>query len=407
MKLAINGGEPVRKSDYPPWPVWNKREEALLIEVLNSGKWGSLHGNRVKEFENNFKEYHQAKYGIAVSSGSAALYISLKALGLEPGDEVIVPSYTFVATPIAVLQARGIPKFADISLDTYNLSPESLKENITPRTKGVIPVHLAGQPADMDAIKEIAEKHNLFILEDAAQAWGSEWKTKKAGAIGNAGIFSFQSSKNISSGEGGIILTDEEDIAKKARSYSNCGRLEGRIWYEHYLMGGNYRMTEFQAAVLLAQLERYEKMKKKREENAAYLSKRLAEIEGITPLKRDEKTTSHAYHLFIFKYDKSYFNEINKEKFIKILNAEGIPVYAGYSLPLYKQPVFTSDEVRKEISMNNSKVDYSKIVNKTTEKACYEEAIWLSQRVLLGSKKDMDDIVEAIIKLKKNINEIN
>ncbi len=407
MELAINGGKPVRDKDFPSWPIWDKREEELLLEVLKSGKWGSLHGEKTKEFENLFKNYHNAKFAKAVSSGTTGLYASLRALDIKPGDEVIVPAYTFIATASVILEAGGVPVFADIDPETYNISPESVEEMISGRTRGIIPVHLGGHPADLSALKKIAEKKGLFILEDSAQAWGSEWEGKKIGAIGNCGVFSFQSSKNITAGEGGIVLTNNEDLAEKIASYVNCGRMEGKTWYKHYLLGSNFRITEFQSAILIAQLERYEKLRKKREENAIYLSRKLSVIEGIKPLRRDERATAHSYHLFIIRYDKRYFREIPKEKIIKILNAEGIPVYAGYSLPLYKQPVFKGDDLKKIFKSLGISIDYESLNLPVTEKACNEEALWLNQRVLLGEKEDMDDIVNGFLKIKENLDEIN
>ncbi len=406
MKLAINGGKPLRKKDFPTWPIWDKREEKLLLEVLRSGKWGSLHGGKTKEFESLFKAYHNAKFAKAVSSGTTGLYASMRALNLEPGDEVIVPAYTFVATPSVVFEAGGVPIFADIDPETYNISPESVRELVSPKTKGIIPVHLGGNPADMTVLKEIADRKGLFILEDAAQAWGSEWEGEKVGAIGNCGVFSFQSSKNITSGEGGIILTNDENLAERITSYVNCGRIEGRIWYEHYLLGSNFRITEFQSAILIAQLERYESLRKKREENATYLSKKLSEVEGIKPLSRDIRATAHSYHLFIIRYDKRYFKEIPKEKMIKILNAEGIPIYAGYSLPLYKQPLFNGEDTKKLLKFLGLNINYENFHLPVTEMACYEEALWLNQRVLLGEKEDMDDIVNGFLKIKENLDEI-
>lgn len=406
MKLAINGGKPVRCKEFPQWPFWDKREEELLLEVLKSGKWGSLHGNKTKEFENLFKTYHKAKFAKAVSSGTTGLYVSLRALDIEPGDEVIVPAYTFIATASAVLETGGIPIFADIDPETYNISPASVREVLSSRTKGIIPVHFGGHPADMTALKEIAEEKGIFILEDSAQAWGSEWEGQKVGTIGNCGVFSFQSSKNITAGEGGIVLTNDENLSERIASYSNCGRMEGKIWYEHYLLGSNFRITEFQSAILIAQLERYEALRKKREENALYLLEKLSEIEGIKPLIRDRRATAHSYHLFIIRYDKRYFGEIPKEKIIKILNAEGIPVYAGYSLPLYKQPLFKSDDKKKLFRTLGIRIDYQNLSLPVTERACYEEALWLNQRVLLGEKEDMDDIVKGFLKIKENLDEI-
>jgi len=254
----------------------------------------------------------------------------------------------------------------------------------------------------MTRIREICQKHDLKIIEDAAQAWGSEWQGQKVGALGDAGAFSFQSSKNITSGEGGIILTNDEETAKFARSFSNCGRLEGGVWYEHYYLGGNVRMTEFQGAVLLAQLARYEDMKRHREENAAYLDSRLAQITGILPLKRTPEVTSHSYHLYIFRYQPEHFGHQPKEWFIQALRAEGIPASPGYSIPLYRQPVLQNRAFGPRGRPVDIGIDYRNVYLPETERACSQEAVWLAQNLLLGTREDMADIVKAIEKLQGN-----
>ena len=280
-KLAINGGSALRTKSFPKWPIWDQNEVDNLKSVLESGKWGSLHGNMVKTFSEKYANYHQAKYGICVNSGTTALKIALQATGVDAGKEVILPGYTFIASATAVLDAGAIPVFVDIDPETYNIDFTKIEEAITDRTAAIMPVHFAGRPCNMDEINAIAKKHDLKVIEDAAQAWGSEWKNKKVGAIGDAGCFSFQSSKNITSAEGGIILTNDEETAKFCRSFANCGRVEGGIWYEHYYLGGNYRMSEFQGAVLLAQFERYPELKVRREKNAKYLNEQFSKIEGI------------------------------------------------------------------------------------------------------------------------------
>ena len=254
-KLAINGGTPVRTEPFPKWPVWDQNEIDGLANVIKSGKWGSLHGNLVSEFEGKYAKMHDAKYGICVGSGTVGLRIALMAAGIGgEGEEVIVPAYTFIATASAVIEANATPVFVDIDSDTYNIDPEKIEAAITPKTRAIMPVHFGGRPADMDRILEIAQKHNLVVIEDAAQAWGSSWKGTGVGAIGLAGAFSFQSSKNITCAEGGIILSNDDEFAKFARSHANCGRSEDGQWYEHCYWGSNVRLTEFQGAVLMAQL---------------------------------------------------------------------------------------------------------------------------------------------------------
>ncbi|KAA3656719.1 MAG: DegT/DnrJ/EryC1/StrS family aminotransferase, partial [Calditrichaeota bacterium] len=340
MKLAISGGEKTFNKPLVEWPIWDEKEEQGLLRVLKSGKWGSLHGDKVYEFENEFAIYQDAEYAIAVSSGTTALETALRAAGIQAGDEVILPAYTFVASATAVLINGAVPVFVDIDPQTYNMDPTRIEEAITEKTRAIMPVHFAGRPVDLDQISQIASKKGLFIVEDAAQAWGSEWRGRKIGATSTFGCFSFQSSKNINSAEGGIIVTDDDEHANLARSYVNCGRVEGGIWYEHYHLGSNLRMTEFQGAILRAQLGRYHEQMQKREQAAAILDKRLAEIPGFQILQSDERITSQSRHLYIFRYVSEAFEEISKAEFIKALQAEGIPCSGGYSIPLYEQPIF-------------------------------------------------------------------
>jgi dTDP-4-amino-4,6-dideoxygalactose transaminase len=404
--LALIGGEPVRRKPFPKWPIFDEREEKALLNVLRSGVWG-IGGSKKKEFEERFAAYQHARYGVAVANGTTALEISLRALGVGCGDEVIVPSYTFMATATAVLYVNAIPVFADIDPETYTIGPESVEELVSDRTKAILPVHIGGRPADMDSLLDIAKKNNLYVVEDACQAWGAEWRGRRVGAIGNIGAFSFQSSKNITSGEGGMIVTDDEELYIKAWALHNCGRLPEKAWYDHYLPGANYRMTEFQAAILLAQMERLDEQTERRIENAKYLSSKISKIDGVKPLKEDDRVTRNAYHLYIFRVDPEAFGGATKHLIARALQAEGIPASVGYSRPLYKEAYL---EYFKKCPLScpyyMKKVDYSKVKAPATERACYYEGMWLPQYVLLGSREDMDDIVNALEKVRGNIEEL-
>jgi dTDP-4-amino-4,6-dideoxygalactose transaminase len=258
----------------------------------------------------------------------------------------------------------------------------------------------------MDAIMEIAKKYNLRVIEDCAQAHAAEWKGQKVGSIGDIGCFSFQSSKNLCAGEGGIITSNDKILADKCWSYHNCGRVHEGAWYEHQVLGSNLRMTEWQAAILLAQMERLDEQTKTRNRNALYLAEKLSEIDGIKPQKRDNRITSHAYHLFIFRYDASKFGNNPRSRFLQALSAEGIPCSPGYN-PLYGDDLFKASIQECPLSCGyyKGKVDYSKVYCPVTEKACKEEGIWLFQSMFLGSQEDMDDIVNAIKKIKGNFNQ--
>jgi dTDP-4-amino-4,6-dideoxygalactose transaminase len=395
-KLALRGGKPVRKAPYRAWPMFGKEERKALLTVMASGKWG-IGGKENATFEKRFARLHHARHGVAVMNGTVALEVALKAGRIGAGDEVIVPSYTFAATATAVLGVNATPVFADINPDTYCLDPESVRRLLTPRTKAIIPVHLAGQPADMDALMSVASEHNLFVIEDAAQAHFASWNGKPVGSIGHAGTFSFQSSKNVTSGEGGLIVTNDAAIAERCWSYHNCGRSPEGAWYHHPRLGDNYRMTQFQAALLLAQLPNARKRHQVRQRNARFLTAKLRGLPGVSPLSVHPSVTSHAYHLFVLRYDKTQCASIERSTILKALNAEGIPASRGY-VPLYREGFLTE---AKEFTLRDTSYatrDYSQVDCPNTERAC-EEAIWLTQNLLLGSKDDILDIIRAFQKI--------
>jgi dTDP-4-amino-4,6-dideoxygalactose transaminase len=405
-KLALLGGQPIRTTPFPAWPVADETEIKALEQVVRSGKWGSLHGARVRELEKAYAGFHQAKHGMAVFNGTVALEIALQACGIGPGDEVIVPAYTFVATASAVLFKGAVPVFADIDLETFNIDLHSAESLITPRTRAIMPVHFGGRPCDMDAVKSFAAEHRLKVIEDAAQAWGASWRGTPVGAIGDAGGFSFQSSKNMTAGEGGIILTNDDAVAEMIRSLRNCGRLESGVWYEHYHLGTNARMTEFQAAVLLAQLERYPAAQEHRDRNAKLLDRLLANHPGVNTLRSDDGVTRHARHLHILRYHPDAWGGLPKSKFLEAMKAEGVQLSAGYSIPLYEQPVLKKKSFGSFSKWFADKVDYASVLLPNTHAACYEQAIWIIQSYLLGSNEDMYDIVRAIEKVYEHRREL-
>ncbi|MGQ9479404.1 MAG: DegT/DnrJ/EryC1/StrS family aminotransferase [Thermoproteota archaeon] len=405
-QLAVKGGRPVRDKPLPKWPVFDDNELNALKRVLESGVWG-IGGQYVKQFEERFAKYQHCKYGVAVTSGTAAIEIALRACGIGYGDEVITTPYTFMATVTSILYVNAIPVFVDIEPDTYNIDPEKIEEAITDRTRAILPVHIGGRPANMSEIMRLAEKHSLHVIEDACQAWGSEWGGRRVGSFGDFGCFSFQSSKNITSGEGGILTTNSRELYAKAWSLHNCGRLPDKAWYEHYLPGTNYRMTEFQAAILMVQLDRFDEHTERRMENTRYLNAELSKIDGIKPLKDDERVTRNSWHLYIFRYDPEAFGGLSKQDFANAMRAEGIPVSVGYSKPLYKEPYLSYfDKCPLSCPNYGRMVDYSSLNLPVVEKACYREGLWLPQSFLLGSKEDMDDIVAAFEKVKRNLDEL-
>lgn len=397
--LAINGGPKTIDKSFD-WPVFDETDVQAVTEITKSGAWGNPDcAGEVEAFEREFAEFCGAKYALSCVNGSVALRLALIASGVRPGDEVIVPSYTFIATASIVIEANCVPVFVDIDPKTYNIDPEEIEKAITPRAKAIIPVHFGGQACDMDTIMEIAGKHQLTVIEDACHAHGGEYKGKKLGSIGHAGCFSFQSSKNLTSGEGGMVITSDEKLFHMMNSLRNVGRVEGGAWYEHHNAGCNYRITQLQAALLSTQFKRLDEQTRRRDENGRYLNALLEKIEGIEPLTRGHGETLHTYHIFIFKYDKSKFNDLSKREFAEMLAAEGVPSFMGYPEPLYKQKVFQEKNFMCYAIPED--VDYKNIRCPVTEKACYEEAVWILQNAMLGTKEDMEKFAEAIAKIQK------
>jgi dTDP-4-amino-4,6-dideoxygalactose transaminase len=424
-RLGFFGGQPVRSEPFPAWPVFDAHEEEALLEVLRSGKWwrysygegveltepeAGKPRSRVAEFQEAFARLQGARYGVACANGTGAIEVALKALGTGPGDEVIVPAYTFIATASAVLMVNAIPVFADIEPETFNIDPDSVERAVTPNTKGIIPVHFGGQAADMDGILAVARRHKLWVLEDAAHGHGGAWRDKGLGSIGEAGTFSFQASKNMTAGEGGLITTNSRDFAELCESYVWAGRKVGRPWYEHYRLGWNYRLTEFQGAILLQQLKRVEAQNAKRRLNSSYLNERLATIPGILPMSVRDYATKPTFHIYMFRFDQERFG-ISRDDFISALNREGIPCSGGYTHPLYKNPMF----IRQDFYPHGcpftcghyaKAIDYAEFeaLCPISEKAC-RDAVWIEHRVLLAERSDLEDIVRAVEKIYDNRHE--
>ncbi len=407
-QLALRGGSPLRQPDsWPAWPVYGDEERTRLLEVFDSGKW--WYGERVAELEEQFAAFQKARFAVSCTNGTAALQMALIANGVGAGDEVIVPPYTFVATASSVLRVNAIPVFADIDYATDNIDPVEVGRCVTPRTKAIMPVHFAGLPCDMDALTAIAREHDLAIIEDACHSWGSRWDGKGTGTLGSCGAFSFQMSKNITSGEGGIVVSDREDVADAARSYSNCGRGKGTPWYEHYILADNLRMTELQAAILLGQLERLEEQTLRRESSAAVLDQGLRDIPGLLIPPRHPKVTRRSYHLYLFKIDEEAWG-ISREDFMAALNAEGVPCSAGYPTPVYRNPLFARSGTGPEYCplscpYYDGNQDYASLSLPNAEKTCRTD-VWIRHSMLLAETEDMEDIVRAVGKAWENRGEL-
>lgn len=397
--LALYGGSPARTKPFAAWPVFGEAEEEALLRVLRSGTWGRLDGTEVRRFEARFAAMHGCRHAVAVSSGTVALRIALLAAGVRAGDEVIVPAYTFVATASAVVEANAVPVFADVDPHTFNLDPASVAAALTSRTKAIIPVHFAGLPADMDAIADIARAHGLIVIEDAAHAHGARYRDRAAGSLGRVAAFSFQSSKNLTAGEGGILTTSDDALAEACESVHNCGRVPDGAWYEHHVIAGNYRMTEFQGALLGCQLDRLDEQQRVREANGQYLASRLSALPGVHPQVRPPSCTRHAYHLFMLRLDPQSFGA-SRTAVLRALQAEGVPCSGGYGFPLPDQPLFRNRAYGPYLPAAGGRTDAAPPCP-NSDRICHE-AVWLGQALLLGDRPDMDDIAGAFEKVHAN-----
>ncbi len=400
-KLALHGGKPIRTRPFATWPIYGQAEEKSLLRTLRSGKWGRLQGNEVAKFESRFAAAHGCRHGVAIVNGTVSLRIALLAAGIRAEDEVIVPPYTFLSTASAVIEANAIPVFADIELDTFNLDPKAIEAALTPRTKAIIPVHFAGQPADMTAVMALAKKHQLTVVEDAAHAHGASYQGRPAGSLGHFGSFSFQSSKNLTCGEGGILITNDDQLAASSRSIHNCGRIPAGLWYEHHVISGNNRLGEFQGALLNCQLNRLEAQTKRRDRNGQYLATRLREIPGLFPQKRSPDCTRHSYHLFMLRLESESFGA-SREQVIQALNAEGIPCSGGYAISLPQQPLFQNKAFGPYLPQASARLDFRRVKNPNSDLICHSQGLWLEHSIFLGPQSDLDDVARAFEKVYEN-----
>ncbi|MBN1291207.1 MAG: DegT/DnrJ/EryC1/StrS family aminotransferase [Candidatus Latescibacteria bacterium] len=399
-ELAIFGGQPIVTGTWPKWPVAGKRERELLEEVLSGDMWGGTGlGPKITALNEKFAKYCDTNYGAAVANGTVSMELGLKAWNIGPGDEVIIPAATFIATATAPHHVGATVVYADIDPKTCNLDPSKLEEAITDKTRAIIPVHIGGHPCDMDPLMEIAKKHNIKVLEDAAQAHGAKYKGRKVGSLGDAASFSFQQSKNMQSGEGGIIISNDKELIDLIHySLGKFGRgiREKYSGHIHYRFGWNACYTELQAALSLAQLERLEEQTEKRAVNAKQLYRLLDGIDGIEPLVWQPYCDRHGHHLFNIRFNSDAFDGVKRAQFLAALNKEGVIGSSFYPMPLYNQPLYEAD---KKLSMRKTECPES-------EKACHE-IIFLEQNLLLADEGMIERIGDAFRKIRSHASELH
>ncbi|MDP2991321.1 MAG: DegT/DnrJ/EryC1/StrS family aminotransferase [Kiritimatiellota bacterium] len=408
-ELALMGGKPVRTAAYPTWPIYDPEDLKALEGVLKSGQWGGNYsgdpGFIADEFAQEFAAFHDAKYGVPCMNGTIALECALAAAGIGYGDDVIVPSSTFVATATAVLFVDALPVFADVDPETLCLSPKSVESLITEHTRAIIPVHLGGTMADLDALEAICKKHGLLLIQDAAHAHGCQWNGKGIGAYGDMTCFSFQKLKLVTPGEGGVILTNNPAYMEACRVYINCGRVHESFQYAQPMIGGNLRMTELQAALLKSQFSRFPAQMETRLHNAAILTAGLKKIDGIKPVIGDERQTRISYYRYGFLYESEAFAGVPRAAFVKAVQAEGIPLQSESGQPVYRSPLFPWQNCRWK-RLYGDRLDYSRVITPVSERTTRETACRLSHEVLLGSAADMVDIITAIEKVQRHAEEL-
>ena len=411
-ELAILGGPKTRTEPYPQWPVWDQRDIDAVVEVVKSGRWGGYPypGPKTAELAKRFSELQGGGYAVPMINGTVTMEVALRAAGIGWGDEVIVPGYTFQATASAPMGAGAIPVIVDVDPNTYCLDPKAAEKAITPKTKAIIPVHLGSNMADMDAIMALAEKYNLVVIEDCAHAHGAKWRGMGAGTIGHFGSFSLQSSKTLTSGEGGILLCKSAEHAALAASIIDCGRKHalgggGEDPNGLGVQGGNFRMSELQSAMALVGIERFPAQAKQREEMADYMDESLSEVPGIRLLKRNPRHTTRSFYRYIFAVDPEAFG-MEHELLCGALDAEGIECWTGYEA-MHNYELFQPQ--KSKLAVPNAfpeYFDFKKMNLPEAARACEHEAVWLDEAIFREGPKGVDDAVAAIRKIQANAKEL-
>ena len=404
-RLALHGGTPIRTRPYPDWPVHDEHERTNLLDVLESGDWWSSQGTKVKELERVWGDRHGTGPAVMVTNGTHSIELCLLALGIGEGDEVVVPDWTFVATASAVLMVNAVPILVDVDSRTGCIDPDLVEAAIGPRTAAVIAVHIAGHPADLDRLTEICSRRGLALIEDCAHAHGSTWNGRSVATFGDAGSYSFQASKLMTGGEGGAVIARHTGVLDRARSFSDCGRRPGEWFYSHYVLGGNYRMTEWQGAVLLAQAARFDAQQATRDANARWLNAALAEVPGVEPQWRDPRCTSQGNYCYVVRIDPDVFGA-SREAVRLALVAEGIPLTMSYP-PVHRLDLFVDpDGFAPRYKSRTAMPDYSKLHLPVTDRLA-AETLWFKTSVLMADQSDCADVVAAMTKVRSHAHELD
>ncbi|HZD79610.1 MAG TPA: DegT/DnrJ/EryC1/StrS family aminotransferase [Actinomycetota bacterium] len=407
-ELAINGGSPVRPQGFPAWPEWDEREVRAVTEVVRSGNWGGFPepGPNASAFEDAFAAYQGAAHGILMVNGTITMEVALKALDIGWGDEVIVPALTFVATAYAPMAAGALPVIVDVDPRTWTIDPDQVEAAITPRTKAIMPVHLGHQMADMDRIMKIAQQHSLAVVEDCAHAHGQRWRDRGAGCIGDLGSFSHQSSKILTAGEGGSLLTNDSGLASRAHSIIDCGRPKDPE-ERRYTFGANYRLGELHAALLVTQLERFEDQRRQRVEGAEVFEELAPQVPGVSIMPHDPRVTRWSFYNYVFAIEPEEFAGATNETVAAALEAEGIPAEVQYP-SMNRYDLFQPSRSRLPVAVEFAeRLDPASMRFPVAEDAGQRRSIYLQENAFRAGREGVEGILEALAKVRKFAGELN
>ena len=406
-ELAVNGGTPVRTTPYPAWPEWDDRELDAVTGVIRGGNWGGFPepGTNASRFEEAFAAYQGAHHGVLMANGTVTMEVALKALGIGWGDEVIVPALTFAATAYAPMAAGALPVIVDVEPRTWTIDPDLVEAAITDRTRAIVPVHLGHQMADMDRLAEIAERHGLAIVEDCAHAPGQRWRGRGAGCIGDFGSFSHQSSKILTSGEGGTLLTNDDELARRAHSIIDCGRAKDPDEKE-FTFGANYRLGELHAAVLVVAMERFPEQQRQRAEAGKELERLAAGIAGVRIMPADERITRWSFYNYILAIEPDAFAGRTNHTVCRALEAEGIPAEVQYP-PMSRYELFQPSLSRLPVAVEFAdRLDPQAMSFPVAEAAGLRESVYLMENVFRDGSRGVQDVAEALAKVQRHAGEL-
>jgi dTDP-4-amino-4,6-dideoxygalactose transaminase len=406
-ELALCGGVPVRPQGYPAWPVHDERDADAVAEVVRGGRWGGFPepGPLAAAFAERFAAYQGCRHGVVMANGTVTMEVALKALGIGWGDEVIVPALTFAATPYAAMAAGALPVFCDVLGDTLAIDPDQVEAAVTSRTSAIMPVHLGHQMADMDRITAIARRHSLALVEDCAHAHGQRWRDRGAGSFGEFGSFSHQSTKLLTAGEGGSLLTDDERLARRAHSLIDCGRAKDSQERE-FTFGANYRLGELHAALLLRALERFPGQQAQRAEAGRYFEKLAGQLQGIRLLPPDARITRWSFYRYILLIEPEVFAGAGNRRVCQALEAEGIGAWEGYA-PMSRYELFQPALSRLPVAVEHAaRLDPARMSFPVAEDAGLRRAVYLDESVFRAGRQGVEDAVEALAKVQRHAGEL-